>query len=153
MKPLLLFLVIAIISAWFFGSDELDTYARESKISVAPRYATGVVSETLKSESRRGLRSFRVRYQFMVDGKQYFSTTTETDEQGAASYVLSGPTLIAYDARDPRTNTLKQYYDHRQRRQPLWQALVIVGILSVAIALPTSLLLSWRFGWFKRRPR
>jgi len=97
MKPILLFFVIAALPAWFFGSAELETYAKEGQISGAPAYATGVVSEVLKTESRRGLTSFSVRYQFQVDGKPYSSSTSQTDEQGAIGYVKRGPTQIAYD--------------------------------------------------------
>jgi len=150
MKNFALFLVILLASAYLFGSEEISVHRTESAISESPAFVSAKFVEVIKTGGKK-LSSYRVRYAFQVGGAQYYALTSSTDENGALQYMAQPETLVAYDTRDPTVNTLKRYYDQRKTRGNLSQSLVVVGVLSVLVALPVWLLLSWRFGWLKRR--
>ena len=152
MKNFILFLVILLASAYIFGSEEISNNLKESAISESPAFASAKFFEAVKTGGKK-LSSYRVRYAFQVGGIQYYALTSSTDDQGALQYMAQPETLVAYDTRNPTVNTLKRYYDQRRNRGNLSQSMVVVGVLSVLIALPVWLLLSWRFGWLQlRRP-
>jgi hypothetical protein len=150
MKNFILFSVIFLASAYLFGSEEISANLKESAISESPAFASAKFVEVVKTGGKK-LSSYRVRYAFQVGGTQYYALTTSTDEQGALQYAAQPETLVAYDSRNPTVNALKRYYDQRRNRGNLSQSLVVVGVLSVLIALPVWLLLSWKFGWLKRK--
>jgi hypothetical protein len=156
MKPFLLFLVTFSALAYFFGSEDVQRYETIQAISVSPAFASASVAEVVKVSGRKRLfrdpsESYFVRYNYVVDGVGHEIHTTHTDQGGVARYLSDPKPQVAYSTRDPKVATLKRYYDLSRKDETLFQVLVVVGLLSFVVALPISLLLSWRFGWFKRR--
>lgn len=95
--------------------------------------------------------SYFIRYTYEVEGVEYEFRTTYTDQGGVARYLADPKPQVAYSTPNPKVATLKRYFDMRDKNETLFQVLVVVGLLALVISLPVSLLLSWRFGWFKRR--
>lgn len=53
MKFLLLFLVIFMLPAYYFGSEEVQTLQTNQAISQAPGFTNAVVDEVVKLEGRK----------------------------------------------------------------------------------------------------
>lgn len=152
MKPFLLFLILCLAVAYFFGSEDISNQIALAEIARSPGYAEATVDNIIKS-GRKKFTSYRVRYKFEVNGVEYWSMTSSTDEKGTVDYVSQLGTKVVYNTQNPSVNTLKRYYDLGQRTGTLTQLIIVVAVLSIGVALPLSLLLSWRFGWFRRKAR
>jgi hypothetical protein len=150
LKPVILFLALLVPPIVLFWSDISNAFEMQ-EIRRAPAYATATSAELRTYESKKKGRepSHYVYFGFSVAGANYRAVTTPTDKAGAAMYLSEPKTEIVYNANDPSKNTLKRYYDLR-RNDSILRLLVIVGVASVAFALPVSLFWSWRRGWLRR---
>lgn len=122
------------------------------KIKRAPGYTSALSSEVSVVEARKKNRepTYFVRFKFLVNGTEYKAVTTPTDKAGAVKYLSAPSTQVVYYIGDPSINTLKRYFDLR-RNDSLFEELVVVGVASVAFALPLSLFWSWFPGWIRTK--
>jgi hypothetical protein len=70
MKKFILFLVISLASAYFFGSEEIAVNRKEGAISESPAFASAEFVEIVKTGGKKPS-SYRVRCAFQVSGTQY----------------------------------------------------------------------------------
>ena len=128
----------------------MEGFSTRSKIAQAPGTTLGIYDGTTKV-SNKGDGSYVVHFRYQVGDATYRVSTTRTDEKGAQEYAQQKQ-LIAYDTRTPAVATLKRYVDLNSKGSPtLGQVLFVVSVVSAGIALPLTLLGSWRLGWLRRR--
>lgn len=153
MKALLLIATLFLLLAFVFGKPEYETHERDARIQSAPAFVPATPYKIHASEWIKGLKSFRVSFRYVVEGRSYSLLTTSTDEQGALRY-FTDPRMheVAYYQPDPSVGTLKHYYDLRESRGTLEQSLTVTSVFALALALPLGLLVSWPLGWLRRRP-
>ena len=151
MKFLILYLILALPIGYFFGEEEYLRVSQMQEISKTPAFAPAKFEELMATNSKKN-QSFRVRFSYVVDGEKYQVVTTPTDQQGAMGYVTD-TVQVVYNARNPSVGTLKRYYDLRRPGETMAQAMFIVIVLALLLALPLTLVVAWRLGWFKRKEK
>jgi len=149
MKFLLLYLALAVPIGYLFGEEEYERISQMQEISKAPAFAPAKFEELITTKSKK-IESYRVRFSYVVNGEKYKVISTRTDQQGAMRYITE-TNQVAYNSRNPSVGTLKRYYDLRRPDETLAQAMFVVSISALLLALPAALLVAWKFGWLKRK--
>ncbi|MCZ8256498.1 MAG: DUF3592 domain-containing protein [Polaromonas sp.] len=146
-------LLLVIFSALFslFGFEEKKRVETMMSIAASPGVAPATMYGITRTLAKSN--SYRVQFKYFVDGAAYSTSTSDTDENGARRYAADPAVEVVYDTRKPSVATLRRYYELRDKRESVGRALVVSGILALAIALPAALIIAWPLGWLRRKKK
>lgn len=148
-KPLIAFVVLFALAFGLVVTGEIHKLDTEAAIAKAPVFVVatpaGITKKTKKSRE-----SFQVNYTYTVAGTTYPMDTPFMDTEAEALAMAAAPVEIAYAANAPAMAEFKSDFDKRDPNAGMGGALLTAAGLGLLGAIIGTLVLMWKFPWFRR---
>jgi len=151
-KPVILFAVVFAVMAWFFISAGVDKVHLHSAIAKAPAYAPAT-PEAIKEKKSKRSTNYSVIFGYQVGGSAYkVESESVSQEQAARALAMTPDMEVAYVQGAPDKALLRSEFDRRDKSESVFGAVVTEAGSALLFSVVVALVLSWKFGWLRRRP-
>jgi hypothetical protein len=149
-KPLILFLVLLVALFSVFASVEVDKVEKNAAISQNTGYAPAVPEGVTKITRKRSVK-WQVNYVYQVNGASYKIDSPNMSEEAAKVAANALTEQVAYNTKLPSQALLKSDFDHRDLSETKAGAMLTAAGIALGVSLLLTLILSWKFGWLRRK--
>jgi hypothetical protein len=148
-KPLIAFVVLFALAFGVVVSGEINKLDTEAAIAKAPVFVLAEPAGITK-KTKKGRESYQVNYTYTVAGTSYPMDTAFMSTEAEALAMAASPVQIVYAANTPAVAEFKSDFDSRDPKAGMGGALLTAAGLGLLLAIIGTLVLMWKFPWFRR---
>ncbi len=148
-KPLIAFAAIFVVAFGMLAAANMGKIDNNAAIAKSPAFVLAT-PEGIMEKTKKGNKTYQVKYNYMADGKIYKIDTEWFDTAAEAEAMAASPVQVAYATTAPDKGIFKTEFDQRDPKAGKMGAMASAAGTAVIIGILGALALLWQFPWFRR---